>query len=131
MKSVWARAVCRASADPLNAASQAVTVVPMFIPKTVAAAASKERSPCCASVIAIAVVAAEDCTTAVNASETRTHLASPHAVVASSDLNTSTTAGIVRTGSMPSFIQYRPMKTNPSPISARPRLCSHSRFWKK
>ena len=87
------------------AASHAVAVVPMFMPNTVAAAASKPRSPCCASVIAMAVVAAEDCTTAVNTSETRTHLASPQADVASSDLNASTTAGIERTGSMPSFIQ--------------------------
>ena len=54
---------------------------------------------------AIAVVAADDCTTAVKTSETATHFASPHAVVASRDLKTSTTSGIVRTGSMPSFIQ--------------------------
>ena len=105
LKSVCARAVCRASAEPLNAASHAVIVVPMFIPNTVAAAASKLSSPCCASVMAIAVVAAEDCTTAVNASETSTHFASPQADAASSDLNASTTAGIERTGSMPSFIQ--------------------------
>ena len=77
----------------------------MFMPNTVAAAASKLRSPCCASVIAIAVVAAEDWTTAVKTNETRTHLKSPHAEVASSDRNVSTTAGIERTGSMPSFIQ--------------------------
>ena len=43
LKSVWASAVCLASAEPLNAASHAVMVVPMFMPNTVAAAADHDK----------------------------------------------------------------------------------------
>ena len=102
---MWARAVCRAADEPLSAASHAVTVVPMFIPNTVTAAVSKLNIPCCVSVMTIADIAEDDCTTAVNTSERRTHFANPHAVVASSDLKTSMTSGMTCAGLVPSFIQ--------------------------
>ena len=88
LKSVCAMAVRFASVVLPNAASHAVTVVPMFMPNTVAAAVSKEMTPWIERVIAMAVVAAELCTTAVKMSEIMKHFASPITVPASRDANT-------------------------------------------
>ena len=131
LKRVWAIAVRFASVVPPNAASQAVTVVPMFMPNTVAAAVSNVMIPWMESVMAIAVVAAELCTTAVNTRDTMKHLSRPSTVPASRDANAARMDSFSLIGTTPLFIQYRPMNTNPSPIRARPRLCAVSRFMKK
>jgi len=59
LESVCASAVRRASAVPPTAARHAVTVVPMFAPKRMAIAVSYVISCCAASVMAMAIVAAE------------------------------------------------------------------------
>ena len=98
-------AVRRASVEPPAAASQAVTVVPMFMPNTVAAAASNVITPWLARVMAMAVVAADDWTIAVKTSETVKQRRSPPRVAASRVAKSFSAASLFLRGAMATFMQ--------------------------
>ena len=84
-----------------------------------------------ASVIAMAMEAAELWITAVKSAATRATSATPASVVASIRVNAAWMDGFWRMGSTPFDMKYMPRNTSPSPRMARPRSCTRSPRRKK
>ena len=87
--------------------------------------------PCVANAIAIAIVAAEDCMTAVRSIAQRAMRKTPDMCSALMRVKIADTSGFSRIGETPFDIMYSPRKTRPRPITVSPRLWTRSPRRKK
>ena len=101
LESVCESAVRHESAVPPIAAIQPVAVVPMLAPNRTAIATSYDMSPCAARAMPIAIVAAEDCTTAVKSVATPAMANTPGMESAERRVKTAANSGMPRIGETP------------------------------
>ena len=87
--------------------------------------------PCAAIAIAIAIVAAEDCTTAVKSIATNATARTPGSESAERRVKTDAMAAFSRIGETPFDMMYSPRKTSPRPMTVSPKLCTRSPRRKK